>query len=303
MIDLAALRSLTSIAGRGTLARAAAELGYTPSAVSQQVKRLERELGTPLLAPAGRGVVLTPAGRALVDASGDVFAALEVASSAARSVAGGRPTGLLRIGAFSTAIRGLLAPALVDLGRRHPDLRVDIVELDPPEALSAVDVGSVDLALVHDADGVPTAAPASVRQAVVHTDVGDLAVPSGHPLAEASASVRVTDLAVHSWVTSPPGTVCHQWFRRLFAASGREPDVRHVADDFSTQLALVASGNVLALVPRLARPEVPDGVVVRRLATAPTREVRAAWRVSAHDSPAIRAVLSQWVHPDGGLGA
>lgn len=303
MIDLAALRSLVSIAARGTLARAAAELGYTPSAVSQQVKRLERELGTPLLAPAGRGVVLTPAGRALVDASADVFTALEKASCAAQSVSGARPTGRLSIGAFSTAIRGLLAPALVDLADRYPDLRVDIVELDPLEALAAVDVGSVDLALVHDADGVPTPAPASIRQAVVHTDLGDLAVPAGHPLADASTPLGEAVLADHAWVTSPPGTVCHQWFRRLFAGSGLEPDVQHVADDFSTQLALVASSNVLALIPRLARPEVPDGVVFRRLATAPTREVRAAWRVSAHDSPAVRAVLSQWVDPDGGLGA
>lgn len=63
------------------------------------------------------------------------------------------------------------------------------------------------------------------------------------------------------------------------------------------------ASNVLALVAQLARPEVPDGVVFRRLATAPTWEVRAVWRVSAHDSPASRAVLSPWVDPDGGLGA
>ncbi|GAA8847298.1 LysR family transcriptional regulator [Helicobacter pylori] len=301
MIDLAALRALASIAGRGTLARAAAELGYTPSAVSQQVKRLEREVGTPLLSPAGRGVVLTPAGRALVEASGDVFAAVEMASCAAQSVTGASPTGLLRIGAFSTAIRGLLAPALVDLADRHPDLRVDIVELDPLEALAAVDVGSVDLAFVHDADGVPTPAPASIRQAVVHTDLGDLALPTGHPLAEESTPVPEAVLAAHPWVTSPPGTVCHQWFRRLFAGIGHEPDVRHVADDFATQLALVRSSGVLALVPRLARPEVPDGVTIRPLSPAPRREVRAAWRVSAHASPAVRAVVSQWVDPDDGL--
>ncbi|MGN7247197.1 LysR family transcriptional regulator [Janibacter anophelis] len=302
MIDPSALRSLSAVAAHGTLARAASELGYTPSAVSQQVKRLERDVGVPLLAPAGRGVVITPAGRALVDASADVFAALELASSAARSVAEGTPSGHVRVVAFSTAIRGLVAPALADLAARHPAVRVDVTELDPPQALSAVDAGAADLALVHDADGLPTAAPSSVRQVVVHTDVGDLAIPASHPLADTATPLVEARLVEHPWVTSPPGTVCHQWFRRLFASSDTPPDVRHVADDFATQLALVRGSGVLALVPRLARPEVPDGVVIRGLDAAPTREVRAAWRASAHDSPAVRAVLSLWADPDDGVG-
>lgn len=292
MIDIGALRSLQTVAATGTLARAADELGFTSSAVSQQIKRLERQVGAPLLAPAGRGVVLTPAGRALVEASGSVFAALERATTAARSVADGTPSGILRVVAFSTAIRGLVAPVMATLRRTCPQLQLEITEQDPPHALASLDAGIADLALVHDADGLPTIAPASLRQRVVGVDLGDVVVSRDHPLAGTSSSLGAEDLIDHSWVTSPPGTVCHQWFRRLFAQTGHEPDVRHVADDFATQMSLVASGEVIALIPRLARPPVPSELVVRELAAPPTREIRAAWRISADASPALQAAVS-----------
>src|SRR5689334_3224375 len=133
MIDVAALRALRSVAALGTLARAADELGFTASAVSQQIKRLERQVGAPVLAPAGRGVVLTPAGRAIVDSAPDVFQALERCADAARSVARGAPRGTLRVAAFSTAVRGLLAPAMPRLAARCPQLRVEITEQDPDQ--------------------------------------------------------------------------------------------------------------------------------------------------------------------------
>ncbi|HEV7712440.1 MAG TPA: LysR family transcriptional regulator, partial [Asanoa sp.] len=123
MIDVPALRALRSVAALGTLAAAADELGFTASAVSQQIKRLERQVGVPVLAQAGRGVVLTPAGQAVVDSAPDVFQALERCAEAGRSVADGAPRGVLRVVAFSTAIRGLLAPALPRLSTRCPDLR------------------------------------------------------------------------------------------------------------------------------------------------------------------------------------
>src|SRR3569833_2492498 len=135
MIELGALRALRSVAALGTLARAADELGFTASAVSQQLKRLERQVGVPVLAPAGRGVVLTPAGQAIVDAAPSVFQALERCAEAAQSVSEGAPRGTLRVVAFSTAIRGLLAPELADLSARCPDLRVHIAEQAPDEAL------------------------------------------------------------------------------------------------------------------------------------------------------------------------
>jgi DNA-binding transcriptional LysR family regulator len=293
MIDVTGLRALRSVAALGTLARAANELGFTASAVSQQIKRLERQVGVPLLAPAGRGVVLTPAGQAIVGSAPEVFQALERCAEAAQSVAEGAPRGRLRVAAFSTGIRGLLAPAIARLSARYPDLRVQITEQDPNEALHSVDAGTADLALVHDADGLPAPLPPSLTQRHMHTDVGDVIINQAHPLARLGSPLTTADLAGHAWVTSPPGTVCHQWFRRLFADVPEDPEVRHLIDDFATQLSLVASGGVIALIPRLARPSLAADLVSQPLQRPPKREVHAAWRRSANASPAIHAVLAE----------
>ena len=293
MIDVAALRALRSVATLGSLARAAEELGFTASAVSQQIKRLERQVGATVLAPAGRGVVLTPAGRAIVESAPEVFQALERCAEAARSVAEGAPRGILRVVAFSTGIRGLLAPTIPRLSARFPDLRVHITEQDPDQALHSVEAGAADLALVHDADGLPAPLPPSLAQRRLHTDVGDVVLSRTHALARSDEPLTSTDLAGQAWVTSPPGTVCHQWFRRLVADVPEGPEVRHLVDDFATQLSLVASGDVIALIPRLARPPLAEGLVDRPLLRPPRREVYAAWRHSASASPAIRAALAE----------
>jgi DNA-binding transcriptional LysR family regulator len=293
MIDVGALRALRSVAALGTLARAADELGFTASAVSQQIKRLERQVGVPVLAPAGRGVVLTPAGQAIVDSAPEVFQALERCAEAAQSVSAGAPRGTLRVVGFSTAVRGLLAPTLPRLSARCPDLHVHITEQDPDQALHSVDAGTADLAIVHDADGLPAPLPPPLTQRHVHTDVGDVVMNRTHPLARLDRPLASADLTGHAWVTSPPGTVCHQWFRRLFADAPEDPDVRHLIDDFATQLSLVASGGVIAMIPRLARPPLGQGLVSRPLRRRPTREVHAAWRRSADASPALRAVLTE----------
>jgi DNA-binding transcriptional LysR family regulator len=246
-------------------------------------------VGVALLATAGRGVVLTPAGQALVIASADVFAALERSAEAARSAVQGRPSGVLRVVAFSTAIRGLLAPRLPALADAAPDLRLDITEQDPDQAVQSLTTGAADLAIVHGADGLPPRLPAALSQQHIHTDVGDLVMHRSHELAT-TGEPPIAKLAGQRWVTSPPGTVCHQWFQRLLAPHPGQPEVRHLVDDFASQLALVAAGDVIALMPRLARPPVGDELVVREIQPAPTRLISLAWRKSADDSPAIRAV-------------
>lgn len=291
--DVGALRALRAVATLGTLTRAADELGFTASAVSQQLKRLERQLGVPVLAPAGRGVVLTPAGRAIVDTAPAVFQALERCAEAARSLGHGMPRGTLHVIGFSTGIRGLLAPTLPALAARCPDLRVQITEQDPDQALHSIDAGIADLALVHDADGLPAPLPPSLTRRHVHTDLGDVVMHRAHPLARLDPPLADTDLAGQAWVTSPPGTVCHQWFRRLVADLPEDPEVRHQVDDFATQLSLVAGGAVIALIPRLARPPLPDGLVSRALRRPPERVVHAAWRRSADANPAIHALLAE----------
>ena len=133
MIDLDAVSSLRTVAREGSVSAAAVALGFTPSAVSQQIKRLERETGVSLLERVGRGVALTDAGTQLVVGTTPILADLERlrADLQAGAPRAGTVRGQLRIAAFSTVVRGLLAPVLVDLAREHPDLELLVRESEP----------------------------------------------------------------------------------------------------------------------------------------------------------------------------
>ena len=158
MIDLAALAGLRAVATHGSVVAAANATGFTPSAVSQQIKRLERQTGVPLLERVGRGVMLTSHGRHLVAAGERVLADLEQLEAELQQRAE-RRAGRLRLVAFSTAMRGLVAPVARQLLDAHPDLRPDPDEREPWDVVDLVAAGQVELGIVHRWGGVPFAVP------------------------------------------------------------------------------------------------------------------------------------------------
>src|SRR5215467_11832906 len=141
MLDTHRLRLLREFAERGTIAAAAAALGYTPSAVSQQLAALEREAGAILLDRTARAAELTDAGRIL---------ALIEAAEADLSATG--PTGRVTVTAFPTAAVAF-GPALVRRVRAHPGLTLLLRETQGEEGLRLVRTGEVDVALVADWSG------------------------------------------------------------------------------------------------------------------------------------------------------
>jgi molybdate transport repressor ModE-like protein len=289
MIDLVAVESLVAVERCGSVVGAAAELGFTPSAVSQQVKRLERQVGVPLLDRAGRGVVLTAAGRRLVDEGRTLSAQVEGLRSRLQGE-GGRPSGLLRLAAFSTAVRGIVPPLMAALRASAPDLDVVVHEVEPWDAVAEVAVGRTDMAVVHRWEGMRFHVPPTVRGEPVLTDVADVLVHADDPLAT-RAFVTPTDLMTRPWVSTPEGTICHEWFSHMFAATAEPPRVDFRCVEFASQVELVAHGLAVALVPRLGRGRLPDSVVaVRVLDPVPTRRVDVHWRASMGESPAIAVV-------------
>src|SRR3954453_18370680 len=140
MMDLAALRSLAAVHTHGSVVAAAQSLGFTPSAVSQQIKRLERQSGVELLERVGRGVVLSGAGRILVEEGARIAAELERLETDLHAHAG-EVAGDLALVGFSTAMRGLIAPAVAELTTAHQGLRVRLGELGPWEAVDEVATG------------------------------------------------------------------------------------------------------------------------------------------------------------------
>lgn len=291
MIDLAALAGLRAVADHGSVIAAASATGFTPSAVSQQVKRLERQVGVPLLERVGRGVVLTGHGRHLVEAGERVLADLEELEAGLQHRAG-VVTGSLGLVAFSTAMRGLVAPVVRHLQDAHPGLRVRLEEREPWDAVDLVASGRSDVALVHRWGGVPLAVPDHVVSTPVAEDVAELVVHRDDPLA-AREVVTPADLVEAPWIATPEGTICRQWLHRMYDGTGRPPRIAHVSMEFESHLALVAAGLGVALVPRLGRaPLGPDLVAVRVTDPVPTRLVDALHRRTMADSPAVAAVVA-----------
>jgi DNA-binding transcriptional LysR family regulator len=292
MLDVRKMALLRELARLGTIAGVAQAQFCTPSAVSQQLAALEREAGVPLLRRSGRGVVLTAAGADLAERAGAVLALLDEASAALAS-ARTELAGELRIGAFPTAVRTLLPPALVALGEAHPRLELHVTELDPAQAPAALQAGLLDVALVHEYDYVPAEPdPGLVLQPLLSEPVY-LAAAGGPAAAAVQAATAGTgaDLVRASrelpWIVGSPGTLCHLMAVRLCQAAGFTPRIRHYADDFAAVLTLVAAGQGVAVVPELALADCPDGVALAPLPV--TRRTLIACRSGAQAHPAIAA--------------
>jgi DNA-binding transcriptional LysR family regulator len=289
VLNLERLRVLHAVATTGSVVGAAAVLHVTTSAVSQQLARLERETGQELAERHGRGLRLTEAGVLLAGHAAELLAHAErVESSLAehRGVVAGR----LRVAAFATAARGLMPGALRGLRERHPALDVSLAELEPHEAVPAVRRGEVDVAVVQDWAADPLGVPDELSRRGLLDDRFDVAVPDRHRLA-GRASVTVEELGEEEWISWSRGQICHDWLVGTLRGIGVEPRVVHTAAEHSTQLALVAAGLGIVVLPRLGRDAVPAGVRLLAVEPPPVRRVFAVWRAATSPRPAVAAVL------------
>ena len=288
MLDVRKLFLLRELARLGTIGAVARAQFCTPSAVSQQLRALEREAGLPLIRRAGRRVELTTAGADLAGRTGPVLALLEEAA-ATLAAARHELAGELRIGAFPTAVRTVLPAALVALGTEHPRLELHVTELDPAEVPDALRSGLLDIALVHEYDYVPaTPDPALSTQPLLTETVflaraGDRPGPPTVP----DGSGAVVACRDQPWIAGSPGTLCHLMTVRLCQAAGFTPRIRHYADDFGAVLTLVAAGQGVALVPELALADRPPRVQLTALPAR--RRTLIASRAGGSGHPAVAA--------------
>lgn len=274
MLDPRKLRLLRELAHRGTIAAVAEAMAFTPSAVSQQLAALEREAGVPLLERTGRTVALTPAGHLLVEHARAVLEHLDRAQAAMAATRTGL-SGPFRIGAFPTAARTILPPALKALRAAHPGLEPMVDEIDPADVSAALRAGELDVALVHEYDFVPPVIDASVETEALFAE--PVYLTNRKSLLEARDD---------SWIMSKPGTLCHTMAIRACQAAGFEPRVSHHVDDFDAVLSFAAHGLGVAMIPKLAaRPT--EGVTLTPLPIS--RRTLTAFRRGYGRHPAIRA--------------
>lgn len=267
-MDLRRLRVLRELAERGTLAAVAAALGYTPSAVSQQLAVLEREVGVRLLEKAGRGVRLTDAGRLLAEHAGVLLAAAEAARADLASLTG-EIRGTVRAGGLQSATRRVLVPVLGRMRAEHPQVQVEISELELEQALPELRLGTLDVVVSDEYDGHPRPRPAGVTVQPLLEEPLRLVLPAGHPCAAAGGPVAVTELRGEVWTAAATGTGHHALVvGTCRSLGGYEPDLRHRSSDADVQLELVRTAGVVALLPALTLPAADPALAVRDVAEA-----------------------------------
>jgi DNA-binding transcriptional LysR family regulator len=290
MLDTHRLRLLREFAERGTIAATATALGYTPSAVSQQLAALEREAGAVLLDRTARAAELTDAGRRLVDHAKRILDLIE-AAEADLSAAG--PTGRVTVTAFPTAAVAF-GPALVRRVRAHPGLTLLLRETPREEGLRLVRTGEVDVALVADWSGRPVSAdPGVLRFYPLIRDPVVLVVPRGHPAADLGQPVDLDRLRDEPWLAAPATEPSRQAVDKLLAGTGGIPPAPWEFEGLSTILSLVARGIGIAALPRLALAAGDRRVVVRDLPGAiQARDVYAVARASSVRRPSVAVILA-----------
>jgi DNA-binding transcriptional LysR family regulator len=290
MFSLPRATSLLAVSQYGTVSAAAAALHMTSSALSQQLAKLEHEIGQPLLTRRGRGVELTDAGALLADHTAEILERMNRAQAALQAHRG-EVSGRLSIAAFATATRAILPAALRSLHSDYTLLEVESHELEPTQAISGLVRGDVDIAVIDEWFRPEPDLPDSLASAHLIDDVADLAVPAEHALATAPGHVELNGCTDETWISWLPGEFGHEW---LCAELGRyQPGLRfpHTAGEHQTILALVEAGLGIALMPRLGRGSVPERVVIKPLLPKIIRRCFVVWRQDRARRPAITAAV------------
>jgi DNA-binding transcriptional LysR family regulator len=285
MLDLRRLRLLSELSRRGTIAEVAAVVGYTPSAVSQSLARLERETGVALLERDGRRVRLTPAARGLVAATDRVLAELDAAEA---ELAAGQEAvrGELVIGSFPSAAAGLVVPAVAELQAAHPELTCTVREHEPEDGIPLLRSGALDLLVSESYDDVPSAPAGGLEAHGLFSEPLLLVVPAGERPRRDLGGYRN-----EPWIAGLAGTQFAAALEAGCATAGFVPRIVHRADDARLIQALVAAGLGVALLPALACTPA-DGVAYQEVApTPPRRHVSVLARRGASRRPALAAAL------------
>lgn len=286
------LHVLRVVASKGTVTAAARALGYTPSAVSHQLRGLARDLGVILLEPDGRGVRLTVAARILLERADEMYARWEQIRGELAQTQHER-VGTLRLCGFSTASAALLPQVAAQVRRTHPHCTVRIIEADPDDCFDLLLTGHADVAVVVAVPSLPPSADPRFDQQPLLDDPLDLLVPADHPLA-ARTCVLLSETSDEPWILDRPGRPLHQLAQAACSAAGFTPAIAHEATGWETGAALVEAGLGVALIPRLAR--LPGGYQVVRVPLrgdpAPARRILTGVRRGSRRQPVIATALA-----------
>jgi DNA-binding transcriptional LysR family regulator len=267
--DVQRLRAFALVLDLGSISAAASVLGYTQSAVSQQLAALERDVGTALVDRSQRPLRATTAGASLRPHVERVLAALGGAEAAVEDLHGGTPR--LRLAAFPSALSSFVPTAVRDLRRRHSQLVVQVLQFETREAVEHLRGGDADLAVVHHIPGVAVPETAGLRGHRLLVDHLYVVVPEGHRLARRDA-VSLTDLEAEPMILPRRDTPAGRFrslVEHLCAQAGFEPRVAYELDDLPAAQAFAAAGIAVVPMHGLILATLPPGATARPLAERP----------------------------------
>ncbi|MBF4572205.1 LysR family transcriptional regulator [Herbiconiux sp. VKM Ac-1786] len=310
-LDSQTLRVVAAVAEYGSITRAAAVLGYSQPAVSQQLKRVEARIGMPLVTRSGRGIRLTDAGEVLARHADAVLTALDAAAGELSDLSGLR-SGRVRLAAFPSASSTIVPRLIGAMAADHAGVQFTYLEAEPPEAVAGVRDGVSDLAIAfrHPADRHDPF-DASAEGLVVHELARDdvlLLAPAGHPgigsgradaggtgtRADGTSADGAVDLAAlrgDNWIAGCPR--CRGHLLDSCARAGFAPSISFETDNFVAVMSMVAAGLGVALLPELAisASALPPGVEAHRTRAGDHRMLVAVTRPGAEHIPAVAETL------------
>lgn len=287
MLNPIHLRTLAAVVRAGSFADAARRLGYTSSAVSQQVSALERALRMPLFEREAQSIRPTAAAEFLAARAHDVLSTLGALEDEMQGLSEGT-AGRLRLGSFPTASERLLPGAIARFVRDRGGVDIELDEAEPEELVHRLQDGDLDLALVYRYDLVPRSWPRSLSSVdLLHEDLVVLLTPT-HPHFGRS-DVPLAELGDDVWVSSREGTAGAACLRALCAGAGFEPTIGFRSNDYDVLHEFVRSGLGIALAPALSVSD--EGATATRLRDVTVRRhVSALHRAGAN--PAVGAMVA-----------
>ena len=273
MLDAQRLAVLAEVAHAGSIASAAQRLAFTPSAVSQQIGKLERDLGCRLLDRHPRGVTLTPIGQALLSHAETVTGELHAAEQTVRGMLGTQPAHLA-VGTFASAGQSLVPKALARFRGHHPDAALTLSDLEPPDGYGLVRSGDLDLLITHRYPGSPLPDLRGLARPLLMRDPLRLVLPASHPQA-GRRRVTFAELAGQEWISGSAGVPNRVCLELVTRPAGIRPHVAYETRDYQVTLALIEAGLGISLVPASVLTDATRrGLAIRPLPEpSPAREI------------------------------
>ncbi|MBP2476910.1 molybdate transport repressor ModE-like protein [Crossiella equi] len=270
-MDADRLRVLVAVVQAGSISAAAQRLSVTPSALSQQLSKLERSVGVRLLDRGPGGVRPTEAGVVLVRHGERVLGELRDAEDAVRELLGSTPE-RLALGTFASMGALLVPQVLAEFRRRHPGVRLALLDIERPEGYGLVASRELDVLITHRYPGVALPPLGGARRQRLLTDPLRLVLPAGHRLARAPR-IRLADLAGEEWISGGPGVPNRVCLTALAARDRLELHVAFETRDYGVMLGLLRAGVGVSLVPASVLVST-EGLAVRSVhGHTPAREV------------------------------